>query len=166
MIHCTYSLIPYFDCMREEYKGLVPLKTIYRNLFDTKNDRSFRNVLFDYGTCVGISLHRISSPIGWLNNDFDSWKWKWKVIICQEMSRNVRNCHEVTMWKFSTFPAILILREINFGWFRKVKNCYFNNFGGFEFWLLEKFHNWKYQELRKIQNSELLKWSKCQFWGF
>ena len=29
--------------------------------------------------------------------------------------------------------ATLILREINFGFIWMVKNCHFNNFGGFEF---------------------------------
>ena len=70
------------------------------------------------------------------------------------------------MWrKFQDFSATLILSEINFGWFLKVKNCHFNNFGGFEFWFLEKLHTWKCQMLPKIQNSELLKWVKWQFLG-
>ena len=50
------------------------------------------------------------------------------------------------------------LRDINFVGFQKIKKYHFNNFGGFEFWYLEKFHP-------KIQNSELLKWSKLQFLG-
>ena len=37
-----------------------------------------------------------------------------------------------TLWKLGNFPAILILREINFGWFQKVKISHFNNFGGLE----------------------------------
>ena len=28
---------------------------------------------------------------------------------------------EFWLWKFSNFPAILILREINFGWVQRVK---------------------------------------------
>ena len=67
---------------------------------------------------------------------------------------------------WATFSAILILREINFGsWYQKVKKCHFNNFGGFEYWFLEKFHTWKCQTFPKIQNSEVLKWSKWQFLG-
>ena len=31
-------------------------------------------------------------------------------------------------WKFKDFSATQILREINLGWFQKVKNCCFNNF--------------------------------------
>ena len=42
------------------------------------------------------------------------------------------------MWKIGNFTATLILREINFGSFQKVKNCRFNNFGGFEFGFMEK----------------------------
>ena len=72
-------------------------------------------------------------------------------------------CGYSTVWKFSNFPATLILREINFGWFQKVKNCHFNNFGGFEFWFFEKLHTLKCQKIPKIQNSELLKWSNWQF---
>ena len=37
------------------------------------------------------------------------------------------------MWKFQKFSVTNILREINFGWFQKVKNCHFNDFEGFEF---------------------------------
>ena len=73
------------------------------------------------------------------------------------------NC---TMWKFSNFPATLILRDINFGWFQKVKNCHFNKFEGFEYWFLEKFHIWKCQKFPKIQTSEVLKWAKWQFLGY
>ena len=40
---------------------------------------------------------------------------------------------EFWLWKFSHFPATLILHEINFGWFLKVKNYYLNNFEGCEF---------------------------------
>ena len=36
-----------------------------------------------------------------------------------------------TVWKSSHFPASLIFHEINFGWFQKVKNSRFNNFGCF-----------------------------------
>ena len=43
------------------------------------------------------------------------------------------------MWKFSHFPATLILREINIGWFQTVENCHFDNFGGFEIWFFWNF---------------------------
>ena len=69
-------------------------------------------------------------------------------------------------WKFSNFPATLILHESIFGWFQRVKNYSFNNFESFEFWFFEKFHTWKCEKFPKIQNSELLKWSKGQFLGF
>ena len=38
-----------------------------------------------------------------------------------------------TVWKFKYFTATLILREINFCWFQKVKNCHLNDFGDFKF---------------------------------
>ena len=69
------------------------------------------------------------------------------------------------MKKFSNFSGTLILREVNFGLFRKAKNCNCNNFEGFEFWFLERFHTWKCQKFLKIQNSELLKWSKWKSLG-
>ena len=58
-----------------------------------------------------------------------------------------------TVWKSSNFPATLIfyhwfLREINFGWFQKVKNCLFNNLRSFEFWFLEIFHAWIFKILK------------------
>ena len=69
-----------------------------------------------------------------------------------------------TVWTFGNFSATLILLEINFGWFQKVKNCHFINFGSFEFWFLENFHTSKVKS-SKIQNSEPMKWSKWQFFG-
>ena len=41
------------------------------------------------------------------------------------------------MWKFSSFPGTLFLREINCGWFQIVKNHCFDNFEGFVFWFLK-----------------------------
>ena len=41
------------------------------------------------------------------------------------------------MWQFSTFPATLILREINFGLFQKVKNCHFDRFNSSNFSFFE-----------------------------
>ena len=76
------------------------------------------------------------------------------------------DCGYWTGWILSNFPATLILGEINFGWFQKVKNCPFNNFEGFELWFYEKRYAWKCRKFPNIQNSELLKWSKWQFWGF
>ena len=65
---------------------------------------------------------------------------------------------------FSHFPATLILREINFGCFQKVKNCHLNYFGSFHcnfWWILHL----KMSRISKKSNSELLKWSKWQFFG-
>ena len=75
------------------------------------------------------------------------------------------DCGYWTGWILSNFPATLILGEINFGWFQKVKNCPFNNFEGFELWFYEKRYAWKCRKFPNIQNSELLKWSKWQFLG-
>ena len=65
-------------------------------------------------------------------------------------------------WKFSNFPATLILCEINLGWFQKGKNCNFNNFWGFELWLLEKCYTWKFPKFPKIrfQTSKLINFLK------
>ena len=46
-------------------------------------------------------------------------------------------------WKFSHFLATLILQEINFCWFQKVKNWRFNNFECFEFWFFRKISHLK-----------------------
>ena len=55
-----------------------------------------------------------------------------------------------TVWKLRNFPATLILREINFGWFQKAKTW------GCEFCFLE---------VSRIPKN-LLRWSKWQFfWG-
>ena len=74
---------------------------------------------------------------------------------------DISHCDNLSIFLDTT----MILREINFGWFQKVKICHFNNFQGFEFWFLEKFHTWKCQMFPKIQNSELLKRSKWLFLG-
>ena len=64
-----------------------------------------------------------------------------------------------TVWKFYNFTITQILRELNFGWFEKVKNCHSNHLEAlnFDFWEISHF------EMSKIQNSELLIWSKCHF---
>ena len=71
--------------------------------------------------------------------------------------------YSTTVWQISNFPATLILRWINFAWFQQVKNCQFNNFGGFEFWFSKKCHTWKCQKFPMMPNSVLLKWTNCQF---
>ena len=75
------------------------------------------------------------------------------------------DCRFSTLWIFSNFPALLIFHEINSGYIQKVTNCRYKNFGGLEFWFLEKFHTWKCQKFPKIQDSERRKWSKWQFLG-
>ena len=45
-----------------------------------------------------------------------------------------------TVWKFSKFPTIQILREISFSWFQNVKNYQSSNCGGFELWFLGIFN--------------------------
>ena len=76
------------------------------------------------------------------------------------------DCGYPTVLKFSNFSATLNLREINFGWFQKVKDCYFNHFEGFEFWFLQKFHTWNVKSSQKNQNSKPPKWVKWQFFTF
>ena len=61
------------------------------------------------------------------------------------------------------FPATLILREVNFGCFLKVKNYHFNNFGGSNLNFWKNFTLESGKKIPHIQNSELLKWSKWQF---
>ena len=68
----------------------------------------------------------------------------------------------ITVWKFGDFKATLILWEINFCWFQKVKNCQLENFENFKF---ENFTHENVKKPLKIQNAELLKLSKWQFWG-
>ena len=57
----------------------------------------------------------------------------------------------LTVWKFSNFPATLTLREINFGWFQKVKNC---NFSNFEVWILLLEYNFILENVKIYQNSK------------
>ena len=87
------------------------------------------------------------------------------VLKCTDLGNLIGNfdCGYSTIWKFSKFSAILILREINFGWLQKVKNCRFNNFEGFEFWFLEKVHTRKCQKFQNVQNSELLQYDQNWF---
>ena len=73
-----------------------------------------------------------------------------------------------TLVKISNFTATHTLREINFGWFQKVKNCHLNKFGGFEFWFLGISHlkmskfpknsNFRAAELVKLVVYEAPKW--------
>ena len=58
-------------------------------------------------------------------------------------------------WNFSKFSATLILREINFGWCQRVKNCHFIHFGGFEFWIFGNFIN---ENVRNSQKFKILRY--------
>ena len=81
--------------------------------------------------------------------------------VCSDMGSLIGK----TQCRFSNFLATLNLREINFAWIRKVKNCRFKNFGGFEFWFLtfsiEKF----FQKLnfKACEVFHLLKLAKIDF---
>jgi len=76
------------------------------------------------------------------------------------LTLDIPQCGNLVIFLPLRFYVKLIWADI-----QKVKNCQFNNFEGFEFWFLEKFHTWKCQKFPKLQNSELLKWSKCQVLG-
>ena len=65
------------------------------------------------------------------------------------------------VWKFSNFPAILVLCEYNSGWFLS-KIAFITILKA----LIETFRKISNVKLPKIQNSELLKWSKWQLLGF
>ena len=75
-------------------------------------------------------------------------------------------CGYPTVWIFSNFSCTLILLEINFGWFQRLKNCRFNNFGSFKVLSFWEFYTRKCQKYPKIQNSALSNWSKWQFLSF
>ena len=68
------------------------------------------------------------------------------------------------MWKLNIFSASLILREINFGWFQKVKNYHF-----WRLWI-SIWRQISRLQMSKIaknwKNLELLKWSKWHFLTF
>ena len=80
-------------------------------------------------TVLGKSLY---TDLGSLNGTFD--------------------CGCTTVWKFSNFPATLILREINFSWYQRVKDWHFNLLGGFEFWFLK---NFTLEKIKSCQKSEI-----------
>ena len=75
---------------------------------------------------------------------------------------------EFWLWKFSNFPAILILREISFDWFQKVKNCHLNNFGGealnFDFWKNSSLKMSKIPKNSEFRAAQMVK--KAVSWGF
>ena len=74
-----------------------------------------------------------------------------------------------TVWKFSNFPGTLILREIDFGWFQKIKMFRLNiEQQSLRVWILifGKTSHLKCQKFLEILTSELLKWSKWQFLTF
>ena len=70
------------------------------------------------------------------------------------------------MRKFKDFSATYFLREINFGWFQKVKNCQFNHFGGFEFEYLENFTLSNVKNSQKFKIQSFKKGQNGSFWGF
>ena len=76
------------------------------------------------------------------------------------------DCEFSTVWNFSQFPgATLILQNIDFGWFQRVKNCHFTILEALNFDFFWKSLAWKCQKIPTIQNSELIKWLKWYFLG-
>ena len=59
------------------------------------------------------------------------------------------DCEYSTVWESSNFLATLILLEITFGLFQKVKNCRCNNFRGFEFGFFGKNSHLKMSKVAK-----------------
>lgn len=60
------------DGVREEAISLVGQQKVDGDLLDSDDDRSFANVFLDDGAGVGVSLHGVSPPVGWLHQDLDS----------------------------------------------------------------------------------------------
>ena len=76
------------------------------------------------------------------------------------------DCEYSTEWKFSKSPATLILHEINFSWFQKVKNAIST--------ILEasNFDFWKIFTLENVKTPQKFKFQSCSngqsgsFWVF
>ena len=79
---------------------------------------------------------------------------------CPKYNRPFEIVQNRTMWKFSNFPATLNLREINCGWFQKVKNCHSDHFSSSKFWILEIFWHFQVRTFSKNQNSKSSKLCK------
>ena len=70
------------------------------------------------------------------------------------------------VWKVNHFPAVWFYVKsilVDFSDFRRSKTAILTIF---EALIFLEFHTWKCQTNPKVQKSELLKWSKWQFWGF
>ena len=64
------------------------------------------------------------------------------------------------------FQPLWFYVKINCGWFQKVKNCHFNNFGGFEFCFMQSF---TLENVKTYHKFRIQRCSNCQngsFWGF
>ena len=72
------------------------------------------------------------------------------------------DCGYSIVWNFSHFPVTLPLRDINFGWFQRVKDCHFDNLKALNFDILGVSHL-KMSKISKNSKLRLLKWSKWQF---
>ena len=83
---------------------------------------------------------------------------------------NLKNCKslEHIVWKFSNFPAPLILREIIFGWFQKVKNCHFDRFEGYHYWFflgISYISHQKFPKYSKFRYTKLVKKAVFGLWN-
>ena len=76
------------------------------------------------------------------------------------------DCGFSTVWKFSYIPATLILSEINFARFQRVKNCHLNNLGGFEFSFFGNFTLESVKNIQKFNNQSCSNGQKGNFWSF
>ena len=71
---------------------------------------------------------------------------------------------EHTMWKFQYFSAIQILCEITFWSFWSPKNCHFDYFSSYEFWIYGNFWHFQVWILPKIKSQSLPNYQNTSFW--
>ena len=75
-------------------------------------------------------------------------------MVCTDLSSliGIFNCGYSIVWKFSNFPVILILREISFSWFQKVKLCCLTIFRKISGLKMSKFlKNWKFRAAQLVK---------------
>ena len=73
---------------------------------------------------------------------------------------------EFSMWKFNDISDTQILREINFLWFQKVKNCHFDHLSCSEFCIFGNFWHFKSEIFPKIKIQSLQNCYNSSFWRF
>ena len=93
--------------------------------FELHHNMGFWAISTDVVELHLVAVAELMMKLGWKKKKSDIWVIFWGFSNGTDLGNLIGDfdCGYSIQWKFSNFPAIMILREISFSWFQKVKNA-------------------------------------------